>query len=315
MCKELVQLTPLSESNLQTLFLGLLEVLDDASVYFQIYAPQIHKACAEELLAHVQNISRALSASVKIAFILEDDPPGGDPTFSNEPLSPENEAWFQTLRADIDKLIVCRLLQDRPQWYMHEWSLIQAISKVPTVYLLSLARMGWEGIPESLGRSTMASLTNTLPTSLESWVDASLKTIEPQDGHWLQATLGWVVYAARPLCPTELAVAVALDGFGEAEAFETLSDRTTCDIIGDTCKAIGPWIQITDDDQIFADEACRSMIAQRLCPSFSHEALLSNCLVYLELVLPQLGKNLTYESTDPRLGLLHYATLYWPQHC
>jgi hypothetical protein len=90
------------------------------------------------------------------------------------------------------------------------------------------------------------------PTTLEGCYTHAMGAIDDANHNWVTTALRWIVHAVRPLRPTELAAAVALDDIPgghswESEVLDDLGDLIRRDIIGDLKHFMAPLIKVEDN--------------------------------------------------------------------
>ncbi|KID84473.1 Ankyrin repeat-containing domain protein [Metarhizium guizhouense ARSEF 977] len=119
--------------------------------------------------------------------------------------------------------------------------------------------------------STRKSLKKALkqqPTTLDRFYHRALSSIDEANCNWVTAALRWVAFAVRPLRPTELAVAVALDeipgGYPWTTDFSSddFSDLIRRDIIGDLKQHMVPLLKVEDDRVYFIHDTFRAYLVE-----------------------------------------------------
>ncbi|KAH8802522.1 putative ankyrin repeat-containing protein [Xylogone sp. PMI_703] len=180
---------------------------------------------------------------------------------------------------------------------------------------LNVSLLGW-----TCRNSTRKDLKRKLreqPATLDDFYSHAIEAIGDANRNWVTKALCWIAHAVRPLRPTELAVAVALDDIPkgppwESGALEDISDLIRRDIVRDLRHFMAPLIEVEDNriylihdtfrvflQNIFAQtqtenptsahtdcltqtEAAQHELAQHNSASDEHFRILLHCLEYLK---------------------------------
>ncbi|GAW14609.1 hypothetical protein ANO14919_040120 [Xylariales sp. No.14919] len=181
-----------------------------------------------------------------------------------------------------------------------------------------------------------------LPRSLSDCYDEVIRTIKNDCRLWVLLGLRWITYAARPIRPAELAVAVALGEMskptqqqhdGERNYVSEIQDMLRSNILGDLYDCMAPLVKVENNRVSFIHATFRDHILTTK-PCFTSSELgatggrkkdedchiLYECLQYLEHVGELALASMSNSNSeylfrmDHEYGLLAYATLYWPEH-
>ena len=133
---------------------------------------------------------------------------------------------------------------------------------------------------------------------------------------WVPLAISWMLFARRPLRPSELAVAVALLQSSEFDDIETLSIPR--DIIGDLIRQLGPLVDTENEEIRIRHPYTRNVLydwvnsAQAGCPSSG--VLTRLCLEYLHMCLKYKAKEWPNIGARIDFQLFDYVLEYWHIH-
>ncbi|TRX93641.1 hypothetical protein FHL15_005613 [Xylaria flabelliformis] len=237
------------------------------------------------------------------------------------------------------------LIQENTAWYgLTDSALTQArnyLSESPYLLIkVNMILLQWT--TRGCTRKQIKEKIEELPRSLLDCYNEIIRTIKNDCRFWVLLALRWITYAARPMRPTELAVAVAL---GEVSGpsqqqhdskinyVSEIHDLLRSDILGYLHGCMAPLIKVENNRVSFIHASFRDFLlttelslgSSDAGDSEDHEKdedcyILYECLQYLDhvgkLALKSMSNsNLQYPlRMDHEYGLLTYATLYWPEH-
>ena len=182
-------------------------------------------------------------------------------------------------------------------------------------------------IPVALDVSTPDAIRahlQSLRPNLDELVETILSRSLPRPT-WI--ALSWVLHAARPLKPGELAVMSAMRD--EIRTFKELDDLIPRDIVNDFCRAFEPLIKLQNGAIRLSHGLVRRAILRKASkfpyfdgsPSlFGHWEITKFCLDYLSteevkqwaMHDPPNSKN--HSKSSRAMALLDYALNYWAEH-
>lgn len=166
---------------------------------------------------------------------------------------------------------ISELALDNPVWDGLGDFAAKRLTELPkdSQYLLvklNMVLLEWTG-----RHSTRKSLKRALeeqPTTLHQFYDRAMGSIDGASRNWVTAALRWVAFAVRPLRPTELAVAVALDDIPGGYPWDTdfssddFSDLIRRDIIGDLKQHMVPLLKVEDNRVYFIHDTFRAYLLE-----------------------------------------------------
>jgi ankyrin repeat protein len=176
------------------------------------------------------------------------------------------------------------------------------------------------------------------PADLAGCYRWAMAAIKDDDRKWVSTALEWIIHAVRPLKPTELAVAVALQehseshaGVGIARDLTDLGDKIRVDIIGHLRHSMPLFIKVVDNRLYLIHHTFRAFLLEsthdhyhhHISTGDEHHCMFSRCLEYLKSVGQRASKsvdsqvdtcNQGFLPADREFGLLSYACLHWPEH-
>ncbi|KAL9636664.1 MAG: hypothetical protein Q9164_002683 [Protoblastenia rupestris] len=168
----------------------------------------------------------------------------------------------------------------------------------------------------------------SLDPDLHVLVEKCLKDLE----EWVQLALSWIMLAARPLKPRELAVAVALcqdPRFEEANAGSlraqpqpliTIDDHVARNIFDDLRRVLGPLVVLKGGYIKFVNRQVKELFASRVFLQLNDWDITRYCIMYIstdevENISKDDGSGLiTSFGPERRLAFIDYATNHWPFH-
>ncbi|RYP42216.1 hypothetical protein DL767_000380 [Monosporascus sp. MG133] len=150
---------------------------------------------------------------------------------------------------------ICELAIENSAWHGLEDDAVGQLDALPADSPYLLVKLNMLLLEWTSRHSTRKDLKKKLqqqPTTLKGCYTHAMGAIDDANRNWVTTALRWIAHAVRPLRPTELAVAVALDDIPgshswKSEVLDELGDLIRRDIIGDLKQFMAPLIKIEDN--------------------------------------------------------------------
>ena len=221
----------------------------------------------------------------------------------------ENPAWAYLSDAELDQLPMVR--DDAGGTYL-----------LAKIRMLHLERNAILSTKESI-----ISAIESLPRTVQEAYSRAVSSVPAADVGWVTSALRWIVHSVRPLKPTGLAVAVAMEMFTDNENTAVkLSDFLSWDIIRDLQSCLGLLLGVNQGRVYLIHQSFRAFLAKGVLTGKgetpdAHLSMLMLCIRYLERTVPNaldlIHTRGEFKGTIPpnhNFGLLSYACTCWPEH-
>ncbi|XXH01293.1 hypothetical protein Hte_007649 [Hypoxylon texense] len=235
---------------------------------------------------------------------------------------------------------ISEIAVENPTWRGLEDVAVSRLDALPADSPFLLVKLNMFLLEQTTRHSTRKDLMKKLhhqPTTLRDCYNQVMDTIDIRNRGWIIGALRWITYAVRPLRPTELVLAVALDGMSRGhswkyEELDTFDDLIRGDITRGLQDFMGPLIKIEDNCVYLIHDTFRDFLLDTFFQTTwqrenytsapeskptqnegilvdQHSIFFFHCLEYLKSFCHR-----GYEHTDLEFSLLGYASVHWPEH-
>lgn len=171
--------------------------------------------------------------------------------------------------------MICELALENSAWNGLESIAVGQLEKLPadSPYLLIKLNMfflGWASSHST--RKELRERLQQLPASVHDCYALVMATIDKSNRNWVTTALRWIVHAVRPLRPSELAVAVALNSIPRGhpwkkEALDELDDLIREDIVGDLNHFMAPLVKVENNRVYLIHDTYRDFLLNTFAQS------------------------------------------------
>jgi len=258
----------------------------------------------------------------------------------------------EEIRSDADKVVpslVSNIIRETPALAGLEDYLsdeLQLLMNQPAATLLTaktwLGRLAHPQIGWTLASLSISEQIRLSDNGVDCLYETVLRQVSADNQLWAGKALSWISHSYRPLKIDEICIAISIDRKA-TDMFTAFEDRIgPLDMIHDLTSVLGPLVRIDRDEIHLVHRSLKKFLIDEKTKtkdewySFeytaAHAEISDTCLAYLSYLLKKdilqilrdrdpsqmFEENIELHTLIPfdsrRLGLLLYASEYWPKH-